>query len=81
MKVLLTGASGQLGQALITSRPDGIELIATSRSSGNDQLGLDLADAEACRAAVQLQRPTGCSTAVPTLLWPGPRTNRNSPMR
>ena len=31
MKVLLTGAAGQLGQALIAQKPSGIELIATSR--------------------------------------------------
>lgn len=69
MKVLLTGAAGQLGQALIASRPDGIELIATSRSGGNGQLALALADAEACRAAVQQHRPDwvlngGAYTAV-----------------
>ena len=38
MKVLLTGAGGQLGQALVDSQPDGIDLIATTRSN------LDLAD-------------------------------------
>ena len=32
MKVLLTGAAGQLGQALIASRPPGVELIACSRA-------------------------------------------------
>jgi dTDP-4-dehydrorhamnose reductase len=63
MKVLLTGAAGQLGQALIASRPPGVELIACSRGE------LDLADAEACRAAVQLHRPdwllnAGAYTAV-----------------
>ena len=31
MKVLLTGAAGQLGQALIASAPEGIELVATGR--------------------------------------------------
>ena len=31
MKVLLTGAGGQLGQALIASAPEGLELVATSR--------------------------------------------------
>ena len=51
MKVLLTGAAGQLGQALIASKPAGLELIACSRGE------LDLADAEACRAAVQQHRP------------------------
>ena len=74
MKVLLTGAHGQLGQALIASRPKGIELIATSRTE------LDLAEAGACSAAVQYHRPdwvlnAGAYTAVdhaesePELAW------------
>ena len=65
MKVLLTGAAGQLGQALIASRPPDVELISCSRSE------LDLADAnaDACRAAVQQHRPdwvlnAGAYTAV-----------------
>jgi dTDP-4-dehydrorhamnose reductase len=63
MKVLLTGAAGQLGQALIASRPPGVELIACSRAE------LDLAHAEACRAAVRDLRPdwvlnAGAYTAV-----------------
>ncbi|MEB3354270.1 MAG: dTDP-4-dehydrorhamnose reductase [Cyanobacteriota bacterium] len=68
MKVLLTGAAGQLGQALIASQPrcvagGSLELIATSRA------GLDLADARACRAAVLEHRPdwvlnAGAYTAV-----------------
>ena len=63
MRVLLTGASGQLGQALISSCPRCIELVATSRSQ------LDLADASACRRAVEQQRPdwvlnAGAYTAV-----------------
>jgi dTDP-4-dehydrorhamnose reductase len=63
MKVLLTGAAGQLGQALIASRAPEVELIACSRAE------LDLADAEACRAAVQRHRPdwvlnAGAYTAV-----------------
>ena len=69
MKVLLTGAAGQLGQALIASRPEGIELIATSRSGGDGVLALDLGDAEVCAAAVQHPRPdwvlnAGAYTAV-----------------
>ena len=69
MKVLLTGAAGQLGQALIASRPEGIDLIATSRSGGNGLVALDLADAEACHAAVEQHRPdwvlnAGAYTAV-----------------
>ncbi len=63
MRVLLTGAAGQLGQELIASRPPEVELIACSRGE------LDLADAEACRAAVQQHRPdwvlnAGAYTAV-----------------
>lgn len=63
MTVLLTGAAGQLGQALIASKPAGLELIACSRGE------LDLADAEACRVAVQRHRPdwvlnAGAYTAV-----------------
>ena len=74
MKVLLTGAAGQLGQALRQQVPAGVELIATSRNGdggGADGglLPLDLADAAACRAAVLEQRPdwvlnAGAYTAV-----------------
>jgi dTDP-4-dehydrorhamnose reductase len=59
MKILLTGAAGQLGQALRQQVPEGMELIATSRS-GDPAAGLlplDLADAGACRAAVLTHRP------------------------
>ena len=63
MKVLLTGAAGQLGQALISSCPSDLELIATSRDE------LDLSEAAACRAAVERHRPdwvlnAGAYTAV-----------------
>ena len=63
MKVLLTGAGGQLGQALIASAPEGLELVATSRQQ------LDLADPEACRSAVKQHQPdwvlnAGAYTAV-----------------
>ena len=63
MKVLLTGAAGQLGQALMAASPDGVELIACTRAE------LDLADPAACRAAVASQRPdwvlnAGAYTAV-----------------
>ena len=63
MKVLLTGRSGQLGQALLASAPDGVELLATSRAE------LDLADSAACRRIVEEQRPewvlnAGAYTAV-----------------
>ena len=51
MKVLLTGAVGQLGQALIASVPPQVELIACSRAE------LDLADPAACQAAVRDHQP------------------------
>lgn len=63
MKVLLTGAAGQLGQALIASAPEGLELIPTSRKE------LDLADKKACQDAVADLQPdwvlnAGAYTAV-----------------
>ena len=63
MKVLLTGRAGQLGQALVASAPDGVELVATSRAE------LDLADSAACFRIVEQQRPdwvlnAGAYTAV-----------------
>jgi dTDP-4-dehydrorhamnose reductase len=75
MKILLTGADGQLGHALRQQLPPGVELIATSRSgdrggaAGAALLPLDLADARACRAAVLEHRPdwvlnAGAYTAV-----------------
>jgi dTDP-4-dehydrorhamnose reductase len=71
MKILLTGGAGQLGQALRQQMPAGITLITTSRSgdSAAGLLPLDLADADACRAAVLQQRPAwvlnaGAYTAV-----------------
>jgi dTDP-4-dehydrorhamnose reductase len=69
MKVLLTGAAGQLGHALCQQLPAGVKLIATSRSGGHGLRALDLADAEACRSAVEEHRPdwvlnAGAYTAV-----------------
>ena len=63
MTVLLTGAGGQLGQALIASRPEGVELVPLRRSD------LDLADADACRLLVRQHQPdwllnAGAYTAV-----------------
>lgn len=63
MKVLLTGAAGQLGQALVAASPEGVQLIACTRAE------LDLADPAACRAAVASHRPdwllnAGAYTAV-----------------
>ena len=69
MKVLLTGAAGQLGQALFASCPEGVELICSSRNGGPGQEALDLADDSACREAVETYRPdwvlnAGAYTAV-----------------
>ncbi|MEX0588166.1 MAG: dTDP-4-dehydrorhamnose reductase [Cyanobium sp.] len=63
MKVLLTGAAGQLGQALQQQVPVGVELIATGRGE------LDLSDPASCHAAVVRHRPdwvlnAGAYTAV-----------------
>ncbi|HYP03733.1 MAG TPA: dTDP-4-dehydrorhamnose reductase [Cyanobium sp.] len=62
-RVLLTGRLGQLGQALLTSIPSGVEVIATGREE------LDLSDPVACRAAVNHHHPdwvlnAGAYTAV-----------------
>ena len=63
MRVLLTGAGGQLGTALQKSCPGAVELIAT------DQAELDLTDAKACAAMVAALKPDwvlngGAYTAV-----------------
>lgn len=68
MRVLITGATGQLGQALVASVPDqlrgsSLELLTPGRHQ------LDLADASACEAAVRDFRPDwvlnlGAYTAV-----------------
>jgi len=44
MKVLLTGANGQLGQALQKDVPKGIELVIRNHSQ------LDLANFDACQS-------------------------------
>ena len=69
MKVLLTGAAGQLGKALIASCPEEVELISSSRNGGPGLEALDLAAASACREAVEKHRPewvvnAGAYTAV-----------------
>ena len=69
MKVLLTGAAGQLGKALIASCPEGVELISSNRNGGPGLEALDLADASACGQAVETYRPdwvlnAGAYTAV-----------------
>jgi len=63
VKILLTGADGQLGQALSASLPAEVELIATARKQ------LDLSDPQSCRSAVHAHRPdwvlnAGAYTAV-----------------
>ena len=63
LRVLLTGAAGQLGQALVAAAPSHWQLIACGRTE------LDLADPAACAAAVQRHRPdwvlnAGAYTAV-----------------
>ena len=70
----MTGSEGQLGRALRVSLPQvlqnsSVELIATSRSGGDGLVALDLADADACRAAVLDAQPdwvinAGAYTAV-----------------
>ena len=69
MKVIITGAAGQLGQALRRLAPAQLELIATSRRGGDGSIPLDLVDPEACRALVLEHRPdwlinAGAYTAV-----------------
>jgi len=63
MRVLLSGANGQLGQALMVAKPKSIELIACGRAE------LDLASPQACSEAVRFYRPdwvlnAGAYTAV-----------------
>lgn len=63
MKVLLTGAGGQLGQALIASQPQDVQLVAPDRST------LDLADSASILKTLAAERPSvvinaGAYTAV-----------------
>ena len=51
MKVLVTGANGQLGRGLIATAPGGVELHGVERSD------CDLTDADAIRALVQQIKP------------------------
>lgn len=51
MKVLLTGATGQLGRALCAGRPTGIEVLAPPHDA------LDVTDPDAVAAAVAQARP------------------------
>jgi dTDP-4-dehydrorhamnose reductase len=63
VKVLITGANGQVGRALLKSVPPGVNAIAVARAD------LDIGDAQAVLASVQSIRPdliinTGAYTAV-----------------
>ncbi|KZR78351.1 dTDP-4-dehydrorhamnose reductase [Prochlorococcus marinus] len=63
MRVLITGGSGQLGQALQKLAPPSVELIVL------DRYALDLSDPKACEAAVHELKPVwvinaGAYTAV-----------------
>ena len=63
MKVLFTGAAGQLGPALIAARPEGVQLLPCRRQE------LDLSDQDACRRLVREHQPdwvlnAGAYTAV-----------------
>lgn len=63
MKVLLTGSTGQLGRALLASRPTALDLIAPGRDE------LDLSDATSIHTAVRRIAPqaiinAGAYTAV-----------------
>ena len=51
MKVLITGASGQLGQALLRNKVQNISLMLPNR---ND---LDLANEESCRSFIKANKP------------------------
>ena len=51
MKVLITGANGQLGKELIESKPKGIELIALSKSE------LDLKNKQSCEEVIVKLKP------------------------
>ena len=69
MKLLLTGAAGQLGRALIDKMPPGVELLASSRHGGDGLVALDLVDLKACQQVVVEHRPdwvlnAGAYTAV-----------------
>jgi len=71
MKILLTGAAGQLGHALPQQLPAGVELIATSRTgAGGDSDGgagllpLDLADAGAYTAVDKAESEPELAMAV-----------------
>ena len=51
MKVLLTGGSGQVGQEIIKSKPEEIEIIYPTKDK------LDLSDHSACKKFVEDYKP------------------------
>ncbi|MDE2411805.1 MAG: sugar nucleotide-binding protein, partial [Sphingomonadales bacterium] len=51
MKVLVTGAGGQVARALVATRPDGTDLVALDRKQ------LDIGDRVAVLAAIENHRP------------------------
>lgn len=55
MKVLLTGAEGQLGRHLRASVPDSVELVTSSRSGGDQPC--DLVNADSLARLLELVRP------------------------
>ncbi len=55
MKVLLTGAGGQLGRHLVASAPDGIELFTTTRTGGDHPC--DLTDQASLARILKHVRP------------------------
>ena len=78
MRILLTGSRGQLGQALRASLPaklagEPVDLITTARKPEPAQnvVGLDLADPEACHAAVMEHKPDWVLNAGATRRGPG----------
>jgi dTDP-4-dehydrorhamnose reductase len=63
MKVVITGANGQVARALLKSLPNGVTAVGLARAD------LDVADRQAVRNAIELQRPdliinAGAYTAV-----------------
>lgn len=58
MKVLITGANGQLGQALQATAPAGVSIIATGSAE------LDVCDAAAVEALVSAERPDAIFNAA-----------------
>ena len=62
MKVLLTGAAGQLGRHLIASAPDGIELVTSKRRGGD--YPCDLTDHQSVARILKHVRPAAIINAA-----------------